>query len=183
MPPAAPYQRRLIPLRECEAFPGGANGTPARSQDLVGRGGCTAVRRAARSKAQGQHDLSGGCVRRASGLQGGALNDFWLLFFTEKYPPAGQAYKQKPFIKLCDADRRNITISIVSPVNPSVSLTATSSPYTRETMGWGEMGLAGKRKNSPYGELFLCTLILPAVPPWGGSPGRRESAGYRPGGH
>ena len=82
--PAAPYKRRLIPLRECEAFPGGANGAPARSQDLVGRGGCTAAGRAARSKAQGQHDLSGGCVRRASGLQGGALNDFWLLFFTEK---------------------------------------------------------------------------------------------------
>ena len=41
----------------------------------------------------------------------------------------------------------------------------------------------GKEKNSPYGELFLCTLILPAVPPWGGSPGRRGSAGYRPGGH
>ena len=57
------------------------------------------------------------------------------------------------------------------------------SPYTGEAMGWGEMGLAGKRKNSPYGELFLCTLILPAVPPWGGSPCRRGSAGYRPGGH
>ena len=27
------------------------------------------------------------------GFQGAALNDFWLLFFTEKYPPAGQAYK------------------------------------------------------------------------------------------
>ena len=73
----APGSRRF-------GFPGGANGAPARSQDLVGRGGCTAAGRAARSKAQGQHDLSGGCVRRASGLQGGALNDFWLLFFTEK---------------------------------------------------------------------------------------------------
>ena len=26
--PAAPYKRRLIPLRECAAFPGGANGAP-----------------------------------------------------------------------------------------------------------------------------------------------------------
>ena len=49
--PAAPYKRRLIPLRECEAFPGGANGAPARSQNLVGRGGCTTAGRAARSKA------------------------------------------------------------------------------------------------------------------------------------
>ena len=46
-----PYKCRLIPLRECAAFPGGANGAPARSQDLVGRGGCTVAGRAARSKA------------------------------------------------------------------------------------------------------------------------------------
>ena len=39
-------------------------GAPARSQDLVGKGGCTAAGRAARSKAQGQPDLSEGCVRR-----------------------------------------------------------------------------------------------------------------------
>ena len=39
-------------------------GVPARSQDLVGKGGCTAAGRAARSKAQGQPDLSEGCVRR-----------------------------------------------------------------------------------------------------------------------
>ena len=39
-------------------------GAPAMSQDLVGKGGCTAAGRAARSKAQGQPDLSEGCVRR-----------------------------------------------------------------------------------------------------------------------
>ena len=40
------------------------NRAPARSKDLVGKGGCTAAGRAARSKAQGQPDLSEGCVRR-----------------------------------------------------------------------------------------------------------------------
>ena len=43
-----------------------ATGAPARSQDLVGKGGRTAAGRAARSKVQGQHDRSGGCVRRKS---------------------------------------------------------------------------------------------------------------------
>ena len=60
-----PYKRRLIPLREAALWLSGrGKWGPARSQDLVGKGGCTAAGRAARSKAQGQPDLSEGCVRR-----------------------------------------------------------------------------------------------------------------------
>ena len=44
-----------------------ATGVPARSQDLVGKGGRTAAGRAARSVTKGQHDLSGGCARRSVG--------------------------------------------------------------------------------------------------------------------
>ena len=46
-----PYKRRLAPDPGGRRPSGGANGAPARSQDLVGRGGCTVAGRAARSKA------------------------------------------------------------------------------------------------------------------------------------
>ena len=63
------YKRRLIPLREAALWLSGrGKWDPARSQDLVGRGGRTAAGRTAQSEAQGQSDLSGGCVRRASGF-------------------------------------------------------------------------------------------------------------------
>ena len=61
------------PLSRLGKGGGGKVGAPSGSQDPMGRGGCTAAGRAARSVTEGQHDSSGGCARGAPAATLGAI--------------------------------------------------------------------------------------------------------------
>ena len=56
--------------------------------------------------------------------------------YAQKERPAGEPHRLCTLHNLRDAARRDETIAIVCAVNPSVSLTAASSPYTGEPLGW-----------------------------------------------
>ena len=55
--------------------------------------------------------------------------------YAQKERPGGEPYRLCTLHNLRDAARRDETIAIVCAVNPSVSLTAASSPYTGEPLG------------------------------------------------
>ena len=56
--------RRSPPARKAKATASRRIGAPGGTQGPLGKGGRTEAGRAARSAAKGQHDSSGGCVRR-----------------------------------------------------------------------------------------------------------------------
>ena len=56
--------------------------------------------------------------------------------YAQKERPGGEPHRLCTLQNQHDAARRDETIAIVCAVNPSVSLTAASSPYTGEPLGW-----------------------------------------------
>ena len=58
--------------------------------------------------------------------------------YAQKERPGGEPHRLCTLQNQRDAVRRDETIAIVCAVNPSVSLTAASSPYTGKPFGWGD---------------------------------------------
>ena len=69
------------------------------------------------------------------GSWGTAPSVFWFLLYAQKERPGGEPHRLCTLQNQRDAARRDETIAIVCAVNPSVSLTAASSPYTGEPLG------------------------------------------------